>query len=456
VKRRRCNAFEADVLVLGAGAAGISAARALRDAGLTVTVLEARPRIGGRVDTDHSLAPHPVELGAEFIHGERAVTWAHLDRFGFAAIPDANHGFYHVHGQLFHDAEAPVPPSEGMLRAMKARAREHLAAGKPDLSVADFLDRQKDYPFRPSFKSTRLLLNNLIASEKGADLDTMGLTGLLEHDFSGYGEGNYRIREGYARLLGRLAEGLDIRLRQAVRRVEWGRRGAIVQTRKASFAARHVLVTLPLGVLQAGDVRFRPALPGRKRRAIEGVGSASVCKVILRFRQRFWSDYLAVLSTTGATQVWWPSGWGRPDAAPVLTALVGGGDARRLSALGKKGALAEALATLGGMFGKDLRNIFEEGRVVRWHRKRYSKMGYSYLPVGGSAVLRERLAEALPPTLFFAGEATNARQPSTVHGALESGARAAREILAVRGRSGDLDCLSRGRAKHSTSRVGCR
>jgi monoamine oxidase len=168
-----------------------------------------------------------------------------------------------------------------------------------------------------------------------------------------------------------------------------------------------------------------------------------VCKLIIRFRERFWSDYLAVLATTLDTQVWWPSGWGRHDAAPVLTALVGGEAARRFTALGE-GALREALRQLQVMFGRDLAELFVAGRMVRWHRQRYSKMGYSYLPVGCPPLLRDTLAKPLPPTLFFAGEATNLRQPSTVHGALESGIRAAHQVLEVRTRTGTRLCLGSG------------
>jgi monoamine oxidase len=211
-----------EILVIGAGAAGIAAARTLHEAGVAVTVLEARQRLGGRVLTDHSLASHSVELGAAFIHGQRALTWRYVNQFGFTALPDANHGFCFLHGHLYHDQRAPLPGCEELLTLLKARAREHLAALGQDSSVAQFLAGQKGYPLHPSCAATARLLSNLIASEKGADADTMSLSGLLEQDFSGYGDHNFRLGEGYAALLGRLASGLEIRPRHPVRRVAWG------------------------------------------------------------------------------------------------------------------------------------------------------------------------------------------------------------------------------------------
>src|SRR5262249_11723130 len=211
-----------EVLVLGAGAAGIAAARTLHDAGVAVTVLEARPRLGGRVLTDHRLAPHPVELGAEFIHGQRALTWRYVDQFGFTALPDANHGFCFLRGHLYHDQQAPLPGCEALLTLLKARAREHLAAHGPDLSVAQFLAGQKGYPLQPSCPATARLLSNLIASEKGADAEAMSLSGLLEHDFSGYGDHNFRLGEGFAALPQRLARGLGVRPRPPLPRVPSG------------------------------------------------------------------------------------------------------------------------------------------------------------------------------------------------------------------------------------------
>jgi monoamine oxidase len=426
----RDQSSEADVLVLGAGAAGIAAARVLHDAELRVIVLEARRRLGGRIHTDYSLAPHPIELGAEFIHGKNAITWKFLDRYRFGAIPDANHGYCFVQDQLFRDDAAPVPQSEDLLSNLKAKAREHLAAGKPDRGVYALLAEQRNSPWQRPSAITVQLLNNLIASEKGADLDKMSLSGLLEHDFSGYGDNNFRVVEGYAKLLSRLADPLDVRFRQAVEWIDWDRRGATLHCRGQSFRAAHVVITLPLGVLQEGDVKFHPCLPKEKTQAIQGLGAAPVCKIILTFREKFWPDYLAVLATTGDTQVWWPAGWGRADAAPILTALVGGKAARRFAKMGDE-AVPEALRQLQVMFGRKLAKLFEGGRIVRWHRKRYSKMGFSFLPVGSSPLLRDRLAEPIAPTLFFAGEASSRHQPSTVHGALESGVRAARQVLEV-------------------------
>jgi monoamine oxidase len=421
----------ADVVILGAGAAGIAAARMLQEAGLRVVVLEARRRVGGRVRTDYSLASHPVELGAEFIHGQSALTWKYVKALGFQAIPVANHGCCFMHDRLFADDTAPVPACEELMSRLKAKAREHLAAGKPDQSIRQFLDTQQGYPLGPSFTATRRLLSNLIASEKGADIYAMSLSGLLEHDFSGYGDHNFRIVEGYGKLLQQLAGDLDIRLGQIVRRVNWSSGHVSLRCQDRSFEARHAVISLPLGVLQAGDVKFDPPLPEQKVTAIRRLGAAAVCKVILKFREPFWPHDMAVLATTMDTQVWWPAGWGRPGRSGMLTALVGGEAARRMgthSSAGTSAVIADSLKQLQTMFQRDLSGLFEAGRVVRWQRKRFSKMGYSFLPVASTPLLRDWLAEPVA-SLFFAGEATNRSQPSTVHGALESGIRAAHQIL---------------------------
>src|SRR5262249_3726219 len=255
---------------------------------------------GGRVLTDHSLAPHPVELGAEFIHGQRALTWRYVDQFGFTALPDANHGFCFLHGHLYHDHQAPLPGCEALLTLLKARAREHLSAHGPDMSVAQFLAGQKGYPLHPSCAATARLLSNLIASEKGADADTMSLSGLLEHDFSGYGDNNFRLGEGYAALLQRLASGLDIRPRHPVRRVACGPDGARISCPGRSFAARHVVVTLPLGILQKGEVVFSPSLPEAKQRGGARPGPAPGGGAVLPFPPPPLSGFLAGRATTAA------------------------------------------------------------------------------------------------------------------------------------------------------------
>jgi len=445
----RSGAIRTDVVVIGAGAAGIAAARSLQQENLSVIVVEARKRIGGRIYTDSSLAPHPVERGAEFIHGSRAVTWNYVEQFGLGTIADANHGCYFLDGQLRHEPPQTVPFCERLMSWLKEQARAHLAAGGADLPISSLLVQAQLPPSFPSPATLARLLNHLVASEKGADLDEMSLSGLLEHDFSGYGEGNYRIVEGYARLLGCLARGLDIRLGMPVKRVEWSGRGAVVHARGKTLACRHVVVTLPLGVLQAQDVTFDPELPAGKQAAIERLGAAAVCKLFLRFRERFWPEDMAVLCTTGRTQVWWPTGWGRSHASPLLTALVGGDSARRFAER-KQEALPRALRQIEEMFGARVGKLFLEGKMVRWHCKRYTRMGYSYLPVGAPPQTRDRLAEPIRPTLFFAGEATNSRQPSTVHGALESGNRAAQQLLEVRQGAGFQQGTGRFQGNHST------
>ncbi|MEM6426057.1 MAG: NAD(P)/FAD-dependent oxidoreductase, partial [Cyanobacteria bacterium P01_D01_bin.128] len=190
------------------------------------------------------------------------------------------------------------------------------------------------------------------------------------------------------------------------------------------------VITVPLALLQANAVAFDPPLPETKVRAVHGLGVGHITKLILKFDQPFWADELESCLTTLDTQLWWRPGWRRHREAPVLTAFTGANGADKLGALGQEGAIQAGVQNLEQMFERPLADRVVDARFVDWQSDPYAQMAYSYVPVGGAGV-RSQLAQPVEQVLFFAGEATHPTRAATVHGALESGIRAAQEILAL-------------------------
>jgi monoamine oxidase len=420
-----------DVIVIGAGAAGLAAMDALRDAGVRAVALEARDRVGGRAHTAYDLAPHPVELGAEFIHGENVRTWELLRRFGFGAVdqwPPNVQGF--VNGGYLRQDAYLANPNLLLLFRMHGAAQRWTDEGHED---ATFGAVAREWPgfFDGAPTSSELQLwNNAAAELYAVDLDGLGVAGLNEPTFAGDGAHlNFRVVEGYSRLMARIAEDLDVRLDTPVERISRDKDGVVVRAANGEeYAARRAIVTLPLALLQQDDVVFDPLLPDGKRDAIARVGAGKIGKIILKFDEPFWPDDLTFLFTTHDSGLLWRPGWGREDEAPILTAYFGGRAVDRFAALGE-GAIGESVRHMEEIFSVRLADRLVDARFVNWAADPWARMGYSYLPPGATGMIA-RIAEPVDDVLFFAGEATNVERPHCVHGALDSGYRAAREAMA--------------------------
>jgi monoamine oxidase len=408
-----------DVLVIGAGAAGLGAARALADAGRRVVVLEARNRIGGRVWTDHTFGPVPVERGAEFIHGERAGTWAWVRRVG---LTTASHTRWSGRRVALGDgrlAGAELLHARPDLRRVFELEDALVAYDGPDCSLADWLAANDYSPLAAHIADVRL------AHSYCATPATISVAELAhELRLDDKGPGDFHILEGYDRVLAAVADGLDIRLDTPVTAIRWDVDGVEVSTPRGAFTARSAVVTLPLALLKADAVRFDPPLPEEKQRAIVALAIGPAMKLLLRFAEPFWDPEMTFLTADQPIAVWWTV---RQDA-PLLTGFITGPRAVRLAAYGAEGAIARGLAQLDALFEGAPSQLFAAGQLVDWAADEWARGGYSSVPPGAHGQ-RNALARAVGP-LHFAGEATVVdNNPATVHGALHSGARAAAEII---------------------------
>jgi monoamine oxidase len=428
--------MDCDVIVVGAGMAGLSAASELRALGLDVLVLEARNKIGGRVDTDYEFASHPIERGAEFIHGENVVTWELIRKFGLqtlSALEDDDSFFIDAAGQFLPITQAAKLPGGDSLKFVSTRpgvyelAKTWVKSRKPDIDLSSML-QANGVVLDPKFYP---IVSHSFEGLDAAGLQHLGVYGLIETSYEGDGDADFRIAEGYSSLSHQLARELKIRLTEPVDRVTWNASGARVTTAAGStLETRKIVITIPLAQLQQGAIRFEPSLTPDKQNAINRLGAGHIVKIILQFDDPFWPAAMECFSTDKHTGFWWRPGWNRPDEASVLTAYAGAALADRLVRSGNEAAIQIALDDLSQLFGNPVRNKYTGGMVLNWQAEPYIEMAYSFCPVG-AAGLRRVLSYPVEGVLFFAGEATSVERSATVHGAIESGRRAAKELSAA-------------------------
>jgi monoamine oxidase len=398
-----------DVLVIGAGAAGLAAADALERAGRSVLVVEARDRVGGRCLTRRLPGvPTPVELGAEFIHGRPEATLALLKRANVAAIDSTRTQRIAIDGKLV----------DANIFTQAQRIARKPPKGK-DVSFRTFLARQR-LP-----KLTRTLATMMVQGFDAADPGVVSAREIVEEWSGGsLGLSQPRPQGGYAPLLEFLASDSTVQLNTVVQSIRWKRssvevRGTFRGEAWSAWAPR-AIVTVPIGVL--------PSLVREKRAALKKLASGPVVRIALAFRKAFWEKEHPGVAFFHAPDAPFPTFWTPlPMHAPLITCWAGGPKAARLTGSSEKKLLTQALASL--------RRVFPDAEEPRayllhdWQADPFARGGYSYVRVGGTGA-RAELAEPLEDTLFFAGEATDTEQSGTVGGALASGLRAAQQILA--------------------------
>lgn len=436
------SANTADVLILGGGVAGLLAARELHAAGLAVRVLEARGRLGGRVDTRHeSGLALPFELGAEFLHEQAEELRQVLHAAGLSACEVTPEHWYLDQGQ--------IATSGGFFKELWPKMRAAVQAGAADRSFQAFLDEHWPAGTNDVLRARALCY---VEGFHAGPAERMSVRGLLGTEQAGQLEDETELRslDGLDRAVAWLAAGLDgrrsrVHLNTVAEEVRWQPGAVEVKARPAwggeaaSFHGRRAVVTLPLGVLRAGVVRFAPEVP-EKIAAARDLGVGQAVKLLLRFRARFWEGLslpaedgrrkltrLGFLNVPGETfPTWWTM---RPLRVPVLVGWAGGPAAERVL---REGSIPDsALACLARVLNVDRRRVdelFVSWHLHDWRADPFARGAYTYLPVGG-VTAPARLAQPVADTLFFAGEATDTEGThATIHGALATGRRAANEV----------------------------
>lgn len=409
------------VIVIGAGIAGLSAAKTLNDSGVSVEVLEARDRLGGRLWTNREFADFPIEFGAEFVHGDTISTQALIKRLGLRTI----------HWRKTDDSMVRL--SDGRFMSMSnARDVDPLLDAVRAWDLADVKPNKQGETFtsyltRAGFNAQQIqYVRRMFSNAVGEDPDKLDSEHAL-HDLNSYAGNDYRLLDGYDRIVNDQALGLKIHLNKIVKAINWKTNVSIECLDGTAYQADRVVISIPLGVLQSSAVSFDPPLPQSKISAMQGLSMGAVSKIILRFDQPVFSPDIGAIFSSKNPPMWWSPSVGRGTTKYcVWSAFFSGRWAEQLYALGEKAAIEHALETFRSEIGKP--DITPSASYfVRWRDDPFSLGGYSVsLPGGfaGRAVLGQPCE-----LLHWAGEAT--APSSTVHGAYDSGLRAAQEILST-------------------------
>lgn len=428
--------------------AGLAAAVELSQSGYQVTIVEARDRIGGRVYTLHDpVLNAPIELGAEFIHGKPREILDHLRN---APIHEVEGDNWCIRDGEIRECDF-FSQVDDILSQMSDRA--------PDESFAAFLHRCfPDANDAPDLKRAKQRALAYVSGFNAADPELVGVHWLTESaraEEKIEGDRAFRARSGYTSLLNDFGKQLQVRkvpvrFDTVVEEIRWRSGGVEILARNdehsITLSAPKVLVTIPLSLLQSppdhrGSIRFAPQLPASKYNAFGKLQMGHVIRATLCFKYRFWEDIkptadqrktLSNMSFLFSEEELFPTWWTTmPQELPIITGWAPFRSADKLSGQDRDFVVERALTSLGNSLkiGRaELEQLLRVAYVHDWQTDPFSHGAYSYGKVGSSGA-QQALGASVDSTLFFAGEATDVTgHNGTVHGAIASGLRAAREI----------------------------
>ncbi|HEY3404441.1 MAG TPA: NAD(P)/FAD-dependent oxidoreductase [Ohtaekwangia sp.] len=422
------------IIIIGAGAAGLSAARKISEAGKTVTVLEARTRIGGRIFTAHEKDfSMLIETGAEFIHGDLPLTKS-LAKAAEATLQKGE-------GQNWN-LEEGIPSEGDSFEAGWDELLHELKKLEHDVSIGEFL---RTHFAAPQYDSLRESVIRFVQGFDAADPDKASAFGLREEWTNSDDDAltGYHIQNGYSHLMNFLQQeclkqSVSFYLSRTVTEIQWEEGRVTVKTSSGEeFTADKVLITIPPAVLQKGSVKFSPEIPLHND-AIQKIETGGVIKFIIEFTEPIWEKEscttfrefpnLHFLFTDAYVPTWWTQ---KPSRSPILTGWLSGPITKTIS---KTEAELEqdAVQSLAYIFGSSeeaLRARIVAIKVINWANDPFSYGAYAYKAIGTEEALHI-LSQPILNTIYFAGEAYyKGTEMGTVEAALASGEARTKEIL---------------------------
>jgi monoamine oxidase len=415
-----------DIIIIGAGAAGLLAAGIFTKAGYRVCLLEAAAAAGGRMATvEEAGFDRPVETGAEFVHGPLPLTLSLLDAAGIGYTEVTGSMMTVKQGQWQPDQEHDPQWTKFLLQ---------LGRLKTDTTMAAFL--QQYFPGSP-FNSLRQAVQDYAEGFDLADLNTVSAVSLKE-EWTKDEVIQYRITGGYQRLVDFLLNEMmankgHFHCNSVVTAVQQDQDTVVVHTADGKLHhALAVLLTVPASILQAGTIQFIPALPAMHQQAFGDIGFGAVIKLLLQFKQPFWENThsnIGFLLSDELIPTWWTQS---AKGNALLTGWIGGPPATAMQGNDDTLILQSALESLAHIFRMRptaLRRQLIHHRICCWQRMPFIQGGYSFAKMGAAAA--KQVLGTAAGRIFFAGEACySGPSQGTVEAALQTGSAAAKKIIA--------------------------
>jgi len=411
---------EPDVVVVGAGAAGLATARVLQAAGKSVLILEAAGRVGGRAYTETNTFGAPFDHGCSWLNdgpNNQFVPFARSQGFDLMDHTEAAEAYY-VGDRL---ANATERRARNRGWGSVERALQHAGENERDVAASSVVTRGDG--------STGYAETWIGPMDWGVDFTDLSTADYWNAADAGQ---SYLVREGLGAVVAQLSQGLTLRLITPVTGIDWSGSGVRVETGQGTVRAKACIVTVSTGVLNAGVIRFTPDLPVWKQEAISQVPMGLLVKIGLQFdgpqfgfSPNNWLSYRVPNQTPAEACYFltWPFGF------DYSVGFAGGAFGWELSAAGKAAAVDFALAEFAKMAGGDARKHFVKGTMSDWANNPLTYGAYAAAKPGHYTA-RTALARPVGERIFFCGEATGGEHVALINGAYESGVRTARAVLA--------------------------
>ncbi|RYZ27491.1 MAG: FAD-dependent oxidoreductase [Chitinophagaceae bacterium] len=420
-----------DGTVVGGGAAGLIGALELALTGKSVAVLEAKDRCGGRINTHYLANGYPVELGAEFVHGNLPITQELAQKAGLR--------MYEVVGSIWQKKDGELKEQQDFIEDF-GQLKSKFNQLEYDLPVDDFINV---YLQGEQFHELRFTLRNYVEGYYAADIKNAS-TFALREELTKAEDEQFRLETGYQKLVDYLESeckkrSVQFHFSSAVRQLNWQSGKVEAITESGSFIAKKALITVSMGVLQAEGITFSPSL-SHISEAAKNLGFGHVKKINLWFEEAFWKNKfytnnkdlhdLNFLFSEETIPTWWTQ---HPRKEALISGWLGGPKAKQLQSSTEEEIIAKAIHSLSNIFGIDvirLRQLLKEAKVYNWSADTHFKGAYSYEVVNGPYYM-QKILQPVDNTIYFAGEGLHhGNEIGTVEAALQSGRSVSQRLIA--------------------------